>query len=128
MLPFQIIYIGKIERCLAKNATGKENFLFSCNEKHWSNKVETLSLIDKIVAPYIEDVKKELQVPNDQKSFFTRDAFKGEGTPRVQERLAEIGVVIVMVPKNMTQQALEATTNGTIKKIEKRNSVNISPP
>ena len=87
-----------------------------------------MSLIDKIIAPYTEDVKKELQVPNDQKSFFTRDAFKGEGTPRVQERLAEIDVVIVMVPKNMTQQALEATTNGTIKKIEKRNSVNISPP
>ena len=83
-------------------------------------------MIDKIIAPYIEDVKKELQVPNDQKSFFTRDAFKGEGTPRVQERLAEIGVVTVMVPKNMTQQAL--VTTGTIKKIEKINSVNISPP
>ena len=83
-------------------------------------------MIDKIIAPYIEDVKKELQVPNDQKSFVTRDAFKGEGTPRVQERLAEIGVVTVMVPKNMTQQAL--VTTGTIKKIEKINSVNISPP
>ena len=28
MLPFQIIYTGKTERCLPKNATGKENFLF----------------------------------------------------------------------------------------------------
>ena len=70
MLPFQIIYTGKTERCPLKNATGKENFLFSYNEKHWSNVVETLSLKDKIekkkkkkdkiIAPYIENVKKEL--------------------------------------------------------------------
>ena len=60
MLPFQIIYNGKTERCPLKNATGKENFLFSYNEKHWSNVVETLSLKDKIIAPYNENVKKEL--------------------------------------------------------------------
>ena len=60
MLPFQIIYTGKTERCLPKNATGGENFLFLYNEKHWSNQVETLSLIDKIIAPYIENVKREL--------------------------------------------------------------------
>ena len=44
-LPFQIIYTAKIETCLPKNATVKEHFLFSYNEKHWSNEVETLSLI-----------------------------------------------------------------------------------
>ena len=83
MLPFRIIYTGKTERCLPKNATGKENFLFSYNEKHWSNEVEILSLIDKNIVPYIENVKKELQVPNDQKSLLIWDAFKGQGTPRV---------------------------------------------
>ena len=65
MLPFRIIYTGKTERCLPKNSTGKENFPFSYNEKFWSNAVETLSLIDKIIASYIENIKKELQVPND---------------------------------------------------------------
>ena len=75
MLHFQIIYTGKTERCLPKILTGKENFLFSYNEKHWSNEVETLSLLDKIIAPYIENVKKELQVPNDQKSVLIWDAF-----------------------------------------------------
>ena len=44
-LPFQINYTAKIETCLPKNATVKEHFLFSYNEKHWSNEVETLSLI-----------------------------------------------------------------------------------
>ena len=49
MLPFQIIFTGKTERCLPKIAAVKKNFLFSYNEKHWCNEVETLSLIDKIL-------------------------------------------------------------------------------
>ena len=79
-------------------------------------------MIDKIIALYIENVKKELQVPNYQKSFFIWDAFKGQVTPRVQERLAELVVVVVMVPKNMTHllQPLDVTTNDTIKEIEKK--------
>ena len=49
ILPFQIIYTAKTETCLPKNAAVKEHFLFSYNEKHWSNEVETLSLIDMIM-------------------------------------------------------------------------------
>ena len=129
-LPFQIIYTAKIETCLPKNATVKEHFLFSYNEKHWSNEVETLSLIDMIIAPYIENVKKELQAPNDQESFLIWDAFKGQSTPRVHERLAELGVVVVTVPKKMRRllELLDDTTNGTIKKMKKSNSVIILPP
>ena len=122
MLLFQIIYTGKTERCFPKNPTGKESFLFSYNEKQWSNEVETLSLIDKIIAPYRENVKKELQVPNDQKFLLFWDAFKGQGTPVVPERLAESAVMVVMVPKNMTNllKLLDGNTNDTIKKIEKK--------
>ena len=82
ILPFQIIYNEKTERCLPKNDTGKESFLFPYNEKHWSNDVVTWSLIDKIVAPYIENVKKELRVPDNQKSLLMWDAFIRQGTSR----------------------------------------------
>ena len=98
MLPFQIIYTGKKERCLPKNATDKKNFLFSYNETHWSNEVKTLTSIGKIIAPYLENVKKELQLPNDQKSLLVLDALKGQDTPRVQETFAELGAVVMMVP------------------------------
>ena len=39
MLPSQIIYTGKTKINLPKNDEGKENFLFSYNEKYWSNEV-----------------------------------------------------------------------------------------
>ena len=79
-------------------------------------------MIAKIIAPYIENVRKELQGPNDQKSCLIWDAFRGQGTIRVQERLAELGVMLAMVPKNMTHllQPLDVTTNCTIKKFEKK--------
>ena len=128
MLPFQI-YTGKIERCLTKNATGKKNVLFSYKalENHWSNEVETLSLIDRIILWYIGNLKKELLVANDKKSPLIWDAFKGQGTSRVQVRIVELGVVVAMVPKNMTPllQPLDITTNNIIK-IVKKDSVTIS--
>ena len=80
-------------------------------------------MIEKIIAPYIENVKKDLEVPNYQKSLLIWYAFKGQGTPRVQERLVELGVVVVMVAKNMTHlvQSLDAiASNSTVKKIEKK--------
>ena len=61
---FSDLLYCKTETCLPENATVKEHFLFSYNEKHWSNEVETLSLIDMIIVPYIENLKKKLQVPN----------------------------------------------------------------
>ena len=83
-------------------------------------------MIDKIIVSYIEHVKKELPVPDDQKPLLIWDKFKGQGTLRVQERLGELGVVVVMVPKNMTYllQPLDVTTNGNIRKIEKKKFCN----
>ena len=119
MLPFQIIQTGKTERCLPKNVKGKENFLFSYNEKHWSNEVETLSLKEKIIASFTENVKRNYSFQMIKKPLLIWDGFKGQFTARVQEKLAELGLVVVMVPKNMTHllQPLDVTTNDTIKKI-----------
>ena len=54
--------------------------------------------------------------------FLSGGVFKGKETPRVQERLAELGVVATIAPKDMTHllQPLDVTTNGNVKKIEKK--------
>ena len=56
MLPFQVIYQDKTDRCLPKVSLPKE-FLVMYNEKHWSNEQATLCLIDHLVVPYITKVK-----------------------------------------------------------------------
>lgn len=123
MLPFQIIYTGKTKRCLPKNAQKiKHNFLFGFNPSHWSNEEETLRLINSVQAPHIEEVKEKLGLPDDAKSLLIWDAFKGQNTDKVKGRLEELNILSVMVPKNLTHllQPLDITTNGKIKKLERK--------
>ena len=58
LLPLQVIFKGKTERCLPPKARDDKRFLFPYNEEHWSNNKETLRLIDGILLPYIEKNKK----------------------------------------------------------------------
>ena len=122
MLPFQIIYKGKTKRSLPRSASkDKHNFLFSFNTSHWSNEKETLRLINSFLAPHIKEVKRDLGLPDDQKSMLIWDAFKRQNTEKVMERLEELNIVTVLVPKNLTHllQPLDITTNGKIKKLER---------
>ena len=68
MPPFQLIYKGKTERSLP-SYDFPEGFSLSLNEKHWSNEIETIQLIDEILLPYIENGKKEHNLPDYQKSL-----------------------------------------------------------
>ena len=52
MLPLQ----GKTERCLPQDGRNDKNFVFSYNKSHWSNEIETLCMIDRILVPYIRKV------------------------------------------------------------------------
>ena len=121
ILPMQLIYTGKTNRSLPaiKFPAG---FALSFNEKHWNNEKETLSLIKEILCPYIGSVKEKMSLDKSQKSLLLWDAFKAQSTGTVLETLEELNIVRVMVPKNMTHllQPLDLTTNGAMKKMEKR--------
>ena len=97
-------------------------FCLSYNPKHWSNESETLKLIDEVLVPHIEKVKKEKSLPDSQKSLLLWDAFKAQSTQKVKDALSANKIESVMVPKNMTHllQPLDLTTNASFKKFEKR--------
>ena len=86
MLPFQLIYRGKTERSLP-SYDFPEGFSLSFNEKHWSNEIETIRLIDEILLAYIEKVKKEHNFPDHQKSLLIWDAFQAQSTTTVMEKV-----------------------------------------
>ena len=112
MLPFQLIYKGKTERSLP-SYDFLEGFSLSFNEKHWSNEIETIRLIDEILLPYIEKVKKEHNLPDYQKSLLIWDAFRAQSTATVMENISTHGIQTVLVPANITHllQSLDLTTN-----------------
>ena len=81
---------------------------------------KTLQLIDGILMLHIEKAKKDLNLTNDQNSVLIWDAFTGQNTDAVNNRLSELNIFTVNVPKNLTHllQLLDLTTNAAFKNIE----------
>ena len=75
--------------------------------------METVRLIEQVLVLYIKKFKEEKGLPNDQKSFLIRDAFKAQSIVNVSDVLLKHGTKSVMVPKNMIHllQPLDLTTN-----------------
>ena len=105
ILPFQLIYKGKTSRSI-QSANFTPGFLLSANKSHWSNEKETLNLLDRIIAPYLQTAKEELGLDATQKAFIVWDAFSGQETEGVKSKLEELYIKDVGVLKNMTQRFL----------------------
>ena len=100
--PMQIIYQGKTSRSQPVGFKFPNGFAVSQNEKHYSNEAETLSLIDKVIKPFVERKKKDPKLPLTQKALLIWDVFKGQKTEKVLSKLAFLNIVVVSVPANMT--------------------------
>ena len=94
MLQFQRIYTGKSSRSLP-NLEFPVGFSLSYNEKHWSNKAETMALLNKIIYPYIIKVKQELGLLETQKALLVWDAFKAQSTDKVMRELERLNIKVV---------------------------------
>lgn len=83
MLPFQSIYTGQTTKvCPEKSAphfedATKAGFRFepSKTKTYWSNQRTMRSFVDDIIAPYFERRKKELGLPDTQKSIWLIDVW-----------------------------------------------------
>ena len=83
---------------------------------------KTLQLIDGILMLHIEKAKKDLNLTNDQNSVLIWDTFTGQNTDAVNNRLSELNIFTVNVPKNLTHllQLLDLTTNAAFNNIERK--------
>ena len=98
----QIIYQGKTDASQPRGFKFPNGFAISQNPKHYSNEQETLSLIDKIIKPYVEMTRKELKLQPTHKALLIWDVFKGQKTDKVLSKLASLNIEVVSVPANMT--------------------------
>ena len=77
-LPVQIIYQWKSIARQSRNFQFPKGFLVSQNPKHYSNETETLSLIDKVIKPYVDLKREELKLQPTQKALLIWDVFRGQ--------------------------------------------------
>lgn len=113
----QVIYGGKTAASQPRGFSFPESFCVSRNPKHWSNEAETFLLIEKVINPYVVKTMEKLGLSESQKALLILDAFKGQITDAVKERLHSLSIEMVQVPANMTHffQPLDLAVNQAAK-------------
>ena len=94
----------------------------SANEKNFSNTTEFLTLLDKIIIPYVTSKHKRKELDINYPALFLMDIFRGQMTDPILLELQENSILLVQVSPNMTNlfQSLDLTVNGAAKAFLKR--------
>ena len=111
-LPIQLIYEGKTRRCLPNYDFLKGfNVMYSTN--HWSNTEKSVELFQKVIFPYLKNVKLSKKYPKEQMSLIIVDTFKGQDNDIVLDLCKKHFYQVVIVPHNLTNkfQPLDITDN-----------------
>ena len=116
-LPMQLIYAGKTNRCHPQGIEFPSGSDVTHSHNHWSNEELAIQHICETVIPYVDKMKEELGLPNNQKSLLIYDVFKGQTTKRCTDFLLENDLAHVHVPANLTDkfQPLDINVNGVAK-------------
>ena len=117
--PMQLIYGGNTRQSLPRFKF-PESFSLSANPKHFSNKAESLKVIEEIIFPYVKQQCQELE-KLDQAVILIMDVFRGQMTEEVVSMLRTNNIWLVKVPNNMTHllQPYDPTVNGHCKSFMK---------
>ena len=86
----------------------------------FSNKAESLKVIEEIILPYVKQQRQELEKP-DQAAILIIDVFRGQMTGEVVSMLHTNNIWLVKVPNNMTHllQHLDLIVSGHCKSFMK---------
>ena len=99
----QLIYQGKTVKCHPK-INFPPDWNVTHTETHWSNESTTLEYITKILIPYLERKRKELELSNSFLALVIFDKFKGQCINVVMQVLSNNNVHVVIVPAACTDR------------------------
>ena len=102
-LPIQLVYQGKTTKCLPSfDFPPSWDITFSDN--HWSNEQTMLSYFEKVIFPYLQKKKAELQLEPDHPALLLFDNFKAQCTENLLKLLDTINIYVVIIPANCTDR------------------------
>ena len=85
-LPIQLVYQGKMTKCLPSfDFPPSWDITFSDN--HWSNEQAMLSYFEKVIFPYLRKKKAELQLEADHPALLLFNNFKAQCTEDILKLL-----------------------------------------
>ena len=86
-LPPQLIYSGTTTKCLPRNVKFPSEWHVTSTINHWSNEDTMFEYIDRIIAPYIQSKRQELDLTSDHPALALFDHFLGQITPGIFSKL-----------------------------------------
>ena len=102
-LPIQLIYKGKTRKSLPSN-NFPSDWHVTFTDNHWANEKTMTDYLEKILFPYIEGKRKELQLDDSHPALVIFDRFQAQCTNTILELLASKHVHVVIVPANWTDR------------------------
>ncbi|XP_068219191.1 uncharacterized protein [Palaemon carinicauda] len=111
LLPPQLIYAGKTNRCLPKGVNFPESWDITYTESHWSNEETMIQYANNVIIPYIEDIRESLPLTRGNQSAITIfDVFL--------DHLKKHDIIPLFVPAACTDklQSLDLSVNDSTKK------------
>lgn len=84
---------------------------------HWANEHTTIDYVKKIIIPYVNETRKNLNLDNAYSALVIFDVFKGQCTKEVLKFLEDNHILYVTMPNNCTYrlQPLDLTINKSVK-------------
>ena len=115
-LPIQLVYQGKINKCLPL-LDFPPNWDITFSDNHWSNEQTMLSYFEKVIFPYSQKKKAELQLEPDYPALLLFDNFKAQCTEDILKLLdtKNIDVVVISVNCKDRLQPLDLNINKAAK-------------
>ena len=124
LLPPQLIYAGKTERCLPRNVDFPEDWDVTFTETHWSTEDSMLRYVDNIIVPYVNEVRENLALHRiKQKAIVLFDVFAAHRTDSLKEKLSKHNIQPLFIPAACTDklQPLDVAVNYDYKELVKSN-------
>jgi hypothetical protein len=108
LLPLQLIFQGKTERCEPTPTDDVKRSLFHIthSENHWSNQTTMEAYIERIIQPYIQQKIVEKRLPRDSRAIVLLDCWSvhksAEFRTFVKKKYKNI--ILVFIPPNCTSK------------------------
>lgn len=120
-LPPQLIYAGKMTRCLPK-IPFPADWHVTHVENHWLNEVVMIDYLNKTFFPYIVQKKQQLQLNTNHPSLVIFNHFRRQCTDQVLSLLTANNFHLLIIPANCTDrlQPLDISINKAAKEFLRR--------
>ena len=116
LLPPQVIYQGKTEKCHPKDIHFPDEFDITHSDTHWSTEETMIRWVDTVLKPYLQKTRKKLDAP-DQRGILILDIFKAHQCTDFLDGVRDLNMQIIFVPASCTDdlQPLDVSGNKIFK-------------